>query len=63
MRDRLIELAREKVKVDASGIAPAVASHFVFGFDDLADAIMREFALRPVSQGKITGDNSEVEPL
>lgn len=32
-------------------------------FDDVADAILREFALRPVSQGKVDSETGEVEPL
>lgn len=32
----------------------------LMGSDEAADAIMREFALRPVSQGKVDSETGEV---
>lgn len=41
---RIEALLREHIRVDASGLAPAVVSHFVFGFDTAASALLSEIA-------------------
>jgi len=56
VRERLAGLARQHIKVDATGLAPAVVSHYIDGFDELADAILREFRLQPVAWGRVTED-------
>jgi hypothetical protein len=40
----LVELLRASIKVDASGLAPAVVSHYIDGFDEAARAILDLFA-------------------
>jgi hypothetical protein len=39
-RDGVARIIREHVKVDATGLAPAVVGHFILGFEDAADAIL-----------------------
>ncbi|MBB4799707.1 hypothetical protein HNP32_003467 [Brevundimonas bullata] len=41
---RIEALLREHIKVDASGLSPAVVRHFVFGFDTAASALLSEIA-------------------
>jgi len=57
VRRKLARLIRTTIAAnDGQGVADSV------GELDLADAIMREFALRPVASGKV-GDGGEVEPI
>jgi hypothetical protein len=39
-REAVARIIREHVKVDATGLAPAVVGHCIFGFEDAADAIL-----------------------
>lgn len=39
-REALIALIRQHVKADATGLAPAVIGHYLFGFEEAADAIL-----------------------
>ncbi len=41
---RIEALLRGHIRVGASGLAPAVVSHFVFGFDTAASALLSEIA-------------------
>jgi hypothetical protein len=38
-----------------------ISGKFIDGEAELVDAIMREFSLRPVSQGKVDAETGEVE--
>jgi hypothetical protein len=39
-REAVARIIREHVKVDATGLAPAVVGHCIFGFEEAADAIL-----------------------
>lgn len=41
LREKVVWAIRENVKVDATGLSPAVASVFIVGIDQAADAISR----------------------
>ncbi len=44
----LIKVMRQHIKADATGLAPAVISHYIVGFEEAADAILN---LAPVAKG------------
>ena len=46
----MVAIMRQHIKADASGLAPAVISHYLFGFEDAADAILS--TLRPQPSGE-----------
>lgn len=43
-REKIASLIRERVRCDATGLSPAVASVLLTGFDDAADSILALFA-------------------
>lgn len=45
--DEIVQILKRSIKVDASGLAPAVVTHFIDGYEDAARAILA--ALRPVT--------------
>ncbi|WP_089177176.1 hypothetical protein [Bosea sp. AS-1] len=49
----LIQILRDTIKVDASGLAPAVVAHHIMGFEEAAQRILQ--ALRPGSTGEAEG--------
>jgi hypothetical protein len=48
-RARLVQIMRDHIVCDATGLAPAVASVFLRGFDEAADAILAALSEQPVS--------------
>lgn len=65
-RERLAELIEANVYVPVApvGKSPATGYHVgpeLAGVDKAVSAIMREFALRPVSQGKVDAETGEVK--
>lgn len=40
MREEVEAILRRRIKVDATGLAPAVIGHHVLGFDEAADALL-----------------------
>lgn len=55
-RESLVAIMRQHIKADASGLAPAVISHYLFGFEDAADAILTLLSARPLALGGQQGE-------
>jgi hypothetical protein len=42
-RQAVVETIMRHIRVDATGLAPAVVGHYIFGFEEAADAILALF--------------------
>jgi len=55
-REKVAAAIREHIKVDATGLAPAIASAFVVGVDQAADAILTALASGSGDHAELAGE-------
>lgn len=53
--ERVAQLISKHVKADATGLAPAVISHYLFGFNDAARAVIALFDAREKAAAGLLG--------